>query len=49
MNGLEDCQAQLEAVADFFDTLGRSMTRIPATDQPANNNNNNNIEERMAA
>jgi tRNA-dihydrouridine synthase B len=30
MNLLEDCQAQTQAVADFFDALGARMDRIPA-------------------
>jgi tRNA-dihydrouridine synthase B len=30
MNLLEDCQAQLNAVAQFFDLLGQQMDRIPA-------------------
>jgi tRNA-dihydrouridine synthase B len=30
MNLLQDCQAQLAAVADFFDALGEQMDRIPA-------------------
>ena len=29
MNLLEDCQAQTQAVADFFDALGARMDRIP--------------------
>ncbi|MFZ3142117.1 tRNA dihydrouridine synthase DusB [Polaromonas sp.] len=29
MNGLEDCRAQLEAVNDYFDSLGERMDRIP--------------------
>ncbi|MCJ0762057.1 tRNA dihydrouridine synthase DusB [Variovorax terrae] len=29
MNGLEDCGAQLAAVADFFDELGAGMDRMP--------------------
>ncbi|RZL86098.1 MAG: tRNA dihydrouridine synthase DusB [Variovorax sp.] len=29
MNLIEDCGAQLRAVADFFDTLGAQMDRIP--------------------
>ncbi|MBG9389477.1 tRNA dihydrouridine synthase DusB [Caenimonas aquaedulcis] len=31
MNSIEDCGAQLEAVARFFDELGSGMDRIPAT------------------
>jgi len=31
MNALDDCRAQLNAVADFFDDLGARMDRIPAT------------------
>jgi tRNA-dihydrouridine synthase B len=30
MNLIEDCTAQLRAVADFFDELGTGMDRIPA-------------------
>ena len=30
MNLLQDCQAQLQAVSDFFDHLGARMDRIPA-------------------
>jgi tRNA-dihydrouridine synthase B len=30
MNALEDCQAQLQAVNEFFDSLGERMDRIPA-------------------
>ncbi len=30
MNALDDCAAQLNAVADFFDDLGARMDRIPA-------------------
>ena len=30
MNAIEDCVAQLRAVADFFDALGAGMDRIPA-------------------
>jgi tRNA-dihydrouridine synthase B len=30
MNTIEDCDAQLRAVADFFDTLAMRMDRIPA-------------------
>ena len=33
MNGLEDCQAQLDAVNAFFDGLGQGMDRIPAASQ----------------
>ncbi|MDP2034735.1 MAG: tRNA dihydrouridine synthase DusB, partial [Polaromonas sp.] len=29
MNGLEDSQAQWQAVADFFDALGGRMDRMP--------------------
>ncbi|MEO7158955.1 MAG: tRNA dihydrouridine synthase DusB [Polaromonas sp.] len=31
MNLLEDCQAQLQAVSEFFDGLGDCMDRIPAS------------------
>jgi tRNA-dihydrouridine synthase B len=31
MNLLEDCQAQLQAVSEFFDSLGDCMDRIPAS------------------
>ncbi len=45
MNGLEDCQAQLDAVNEFFDVLGANMDSIPAAcestnaaaDEPMNN------------
>lgn len=45
MNGLEDCQTQLDAVNEFFDVLGANMDRIPAAcestnaaaDEPMNN------------
>lgn len=30
MNALENCQAQVQAVADFFDELGSHMDRMPA-------------------
>lgn len=30
MNALENCQAQVQAVADFFDELGNHMDRMPA-------------------
>ena len=30
MNALEDCQAQLAAVSEFFDALGAQVDRIPA-------------------
>jgi len=30
MNLLEDCEAQLQAVNEFFDHLGAQMDRIPA-------------------
>ena len=30
INLLEDCQAQLQAVSDFFDSLGEHMDRMPA-------------------
>ena len=33
MNTLEDCQAQLEAVTEFFDGLGERTDRIPAAPQ----------------
>ncbi|MBT2321356.1 tRNA dihydrouridine synthase DusB [Variovorax paradoxus] len=32
MNAIEDCDAQLEAVADFFDALAARMDRIPVSD-----------------
>jgi tRNA-dihydrouridine synthase B len=32
MNTIEDCDAQLAAVADFFDTLAARMDRIPVAD-----------------
>jgi tRNA-dihydrouridine synthase B len=32
MNTIEDCDAQLAAVADFFDTLAARMDRIPVSD-----------------
>ncbi len=32
MNGLEDCQAQAQAVADFFDELASHTDRLPDTD-----------------
>jgi tRNA-dihydrouridine synthase B len=35
MNLIEDCGAQLRAVADFFDTLGAQMDRIPAGEDDA--------------
>ncbi|MBG6070952.1 MULTISPECIES: tRNA dihydrouridine synthase DusB [unclassified Polaromonas] len=48
MNGLEDCQAQLDAVNEFFDGLGADMDRIPAashghdssSDEQMNNDKN---------
>ncbi len=46
MNLLDDCDAQLRAVADYFDALGEGMDRIPAAPEdepgrasPASNNN----------
>ena len=49
MNLIEDCQAQLRAVGDFFDGIGERMDRIPTgpADQsgPAGPANNNNKEE----
>ncbi|RZJ20290.1 MAG: tRNA dihydrouridine synthase DusB [Haliea sp.] len=32
MNRLDDCQAQLAAVGEFFDSLGEHMDRMPAMD-----------------
>ncbi len=39
MNGIEDCAAQLQAVAAYFDALGQRMDRLPALQQrePAGN------------
>ena len=37
MNLLDDCQAQTQAVTDYFDELGTQMDRIPAV--PATNEN----------
>ena len=49
MNLIEDCQAQLQAVGDFFDSLGERMDRIPTGSDhqsgPAGPANNNNKEE----
>jgi len=36
MNGLEDCQAQLDAVNEFFDDLGERMDRIPGASHGPN-------------
>ncbi|MEO7399809.1 MAG: tRNA dihydrouridine synthase DusB [Polaromonas sp.] len=51
MNLLEDCEAQLQAVADFFDGLGERMDRIPAGPEdesgpacPASNKNKEEAE-----
>ena len=54
MNLLDDCEAQLAAVGDFFDELGNRMDRIPAQDVSAGESHNpasnqNNKEERAAA
>ena len=35
MNAIEDCDAQLRAVAGFFDTLATRMDRIPAAARDA--------------
>jgi tRNA-dihydrouridine synthase B len=53
MNLLEDCEAQLAAVGDFFDRLCQQMDRIPAgTDDPGlaqqRINNDKNQEEAAA-
>jgi len=39
MNLLEDCEAQLQAVGDFFDRLGEQMDRIPAAPTTHNDKN----------
>ena len=53
MNGLEDCQAQLNAVNEFFDVLGANMDRIPAasesTNAPADEPMNNDKKKEKAA
>jgi tRNA-dihydrouridine synthase B len=53
MNLLEDCEAQLAAVGDFFDGLGQQMDRIPASTDGAGAsqqriNNDKNQEEAAA-
>ncbi len=50
MNSLEDCQQQLQAVADFFDDLGARMDRMPAPAQALagagmDNNDKKQLEE----
>ncbi|MDB5884438.1 MAG: tRNA-U20-dihydrouridine synthase [Polaromonas sp.] len=51
MNALEDCRAQLDAVAGFFDSLGQRMERVPAlapgqvASTQETTNNHNKIEE----
>ncbi len=45
MNALEDCGAQVRAVADFFEELGSRMDRMPAAVADARENEG---EERMA-
>jgi tRNA-dihydrouridine synthase B len=53
MNSLEDCQAQLDAVGDFFDTLGDQMDRIPAgrdnSRGPQGGRSDNEEQEKAAA
>jgi tRNA-dihydrouridine synthase B len=58
MNAVDDCAAQLNAVADFFDDLGARMGRIPASTDlatdgagaclPARMNKDKNPEEAVA-
>jgi tRNA-dihydrouridine synthase B len=50
MNRIEDCEAQWEAVAAFFDTLGERMERLPAQahgagDASREDDNNDELEE----
>ena len=49
MNLIEDCEAQLRAVGEFFDGLGEGMARIPAAQQDEGGSmgltNNKNKEE----
>jgi tRNA-dihydrouridine synthase B len=35
MNGIEDCEAQLSAVTDYFDQLAETHLRLPAANEPA--------------
>ncbi|MDO9402856.1 MAG: tRNA dihydrouridine synthase DusB [Polaromonas sp.] len=59
MNLLEDCQAQLDAVGEFFDRMGEQMDRMPAVDahrgeageaapQPARGNKKDKQQEETA-
>lgn len=50
MNRIEDCEAQWEAVAAFFDALGERMERLPvqagsAGDESRDDDNNDELEE----
>ena len=38
MNALEDAAAQVQAVTDYFDALGRQMDRMPAAMTPLGDN-----------